>query len=364
MDADVPDETIPPETNEPAAEGNPAATQSTDRILESETTVSYSYIYADGQLQQEMVTTDGTTETHNFFYDNSGKPYAMQVNGTTYYYVTNLQGDVMGMVDSAGNTVASYTYDPYGKPLTATGALAERNPLRYRGYYYDKESGFYYLQSRYYDPATRRFVNADDATMIGVNSNFASFNLYAYCGNRPILRSDENGQFWNTILGTISGAIVGGVTAALSGTNVTAGILSGALSGAISGAAVDIAIATCGTGLIALAAVAGASGLGGAAGSYVSQRMNGKSHNDVNWGDVVMDGVWGAIGGALSYGVADVGGKTCSTFAENMALQGAEFAEQVGTDVATNIVIGFGTWLNGSKMRMLGEGKATMVMLY
>ena len=214
-----------------------------------------------------------------------------------------------GLVDTSGNSVASYTYDPYGKVLTATGALAERNPLRYRGYYYDKESGFYYLQSRYYDPATRRFVNADDATMIGVNSNFASFNLYAYCGNHPILRSDENGQFWNTILGTISGAIVGGVTAALSGTNVTAGILSGALSGAISGAAVDIAIATCGTGLIALAAVAGASGLGGAAGSYVSQRMNGESHNDVNWGDVVMDGVWGAIGGALSYGVADVGVK-------------------------------------------------------
>ena len=59
----------------------------------------------------------------------------MQVNGTTYYYVTNLQGDVMGLVDASGNSVASYTYDPYGKVLTATGTLAEKNPLRYRGYY-------------------------------------------------------------------------------------------------------------------------------------------------------------------------------------------------------------------------------------
>ena len=85
----------------------------------------------------------------------------MQVNGTTYYYVTNLQGDVMGMVDASGNSVASYTYDPYSKVLTATGTLAEKNPLRYRGYYYDSESALYYLQSRYYDPATRRFMNAD-----------------------------------------------------------------------------------------------------------------------------------------------------------------------------------------------------------
>ena len=192
VDADVPDETIPPETNEPAAEGNPAATQSTDRILESETTVSYSYIYADGQLQQEKVTTDGTTETHNFFYDNSGKPYAMQVNGTTYYYVTNLQGDVMGMVDSSGNSVASYTYDPYGKLLTATGTLAEKNPLRYRGYYYDSESGLYYLQSRYYDPATRRFINADSYASTG--QGLIGHNMFAYCSNLPISTIDLNGH--------------------------------------------------------------------------------------------------------------------------------------------------------------------------
>ena len=194
VDEEVPDETLPPE------EENAVSTQSADRILESETTVSYSYIYADGQLLQEKVTTNGTTETHNFFYDNTGKPYAMQVNGTTYYYVTNLQGDVMGMVDSSGNSVASYTYDLYGKVLTATGALAEKNPLRYRGYYYDSESSLYYLQSRYYDPATRRFVNADSYASTG--QGLIGHNMFAYCNNSPGNSSDPYGYGSISIGGT------------------------------------------------------------------------------------------------------------------------------------------------------------------
>ena len=186
MDADVPDETLPPK------EKDSVSTQSADRILESETTVSYSYIYASGKLLQEKVTASGATETHNFFYDNTGKPYAMQVNGTTYYYITNLQGDVMGLVDTSGNSVASYTYDPYGKVLTATGTLAEKNPLRYRGYYYDSESSLYYLLSRYYDPATRRFVNAD--SYASTNQSIISYNMFAYCKNCPVFSIDVYGD--------------------------------------------------------------------------------------------------------------------------------------------------------------------------
>ena len=179
--------------------------QFADRILESETTTSYSYIYANGKLLQEKVTTNGVTETHNFFYDNTGKPYAMQVNGTTYYYITNLQGDVMGLVDTSGNSVASYTYDPYGKVLTATGALAEKNPLRYRGYYYDSESGLYYLQSRYYDPATRRFINAD--SYAGTGQGLIGYNMYAYCNNNAVNYKDSLGNEAVTItVVTIAGA--------------------------------------------------------------------------------------------------------------------------------------------------------------
>ena len=95
------------ETVQPAEE---TASDSDERIVASETTVTYSYLYASGKLLQEKVTTDGKTETHNFFYDNSGTPYAMQVDGTTYYYITNLQGDVIEMVDASGNTVYRSVY--------------------------------------------------------------------------------------------------------------------------------------------------------------------------------------------------------------------------------------------------------------
>ena len=180
-------------------------------------------------MLQEKVTTSGTTETHNFFYDNTGKPYAMQVNGTTYYYVTNLQGDVMGLVDTSGNSVASYTYDPYGKVLTATGILAEKNPLRYRGYYYDSESGLYYLQSRYYDPATRRFVNADAYASTG--QGIIGTNMFAYCNNDPGNSIDPYGYGYISIGGTSQDSFCelldGGCSGGAGGGGVAIGILLG-----------------------------------------------------------------------------------------------------------------------------------------
>ena len=252
VDEEVPDETIPPETDETASEepvqpeGDVAVdVQATSQIIASETSTAYSYIYASGKLLQEKVTTNGATETHNFFYDNTGKPYAMQVNGTTYYYVTNLQGDVMGMVDASGNSVATYTYDPYGKVLTATGALAEKNPLRYRGYYYDSESGLYYLLSRYYDPATRRFINAD--SYAGTGQGMLGYNMFAYCNNNPLLKLDSEGNLGLAVIaggligGAIAGALIGTVShlvsSGMKGEQVTAGgILSAAAVGAATGA--------------------------------------------------------------------------------------------------------------------------------
>ena len=218
--------------------------QFADRILESEATVSYSYIYASGKLLQEKVTTNGTTETHNFFYDNTGKPYAMQINGTTYYYVTNLQGDVMGLVDTSGNSVASYTYDPYGKVLTATGELADKNPLRYRGYYYDSETGFYYVSSRYYDPEVGRWINADDADYIGADGSPLSYNLFAYCLNNPVNRTDVEGNWslpnWaKVVVGAVATVAAVAVTVATGGAaapvliGVAASTIGGAATGAI-----------------------------------------------------------------------------------------------------------------------------------
>ena len=98
--------------------------------------------------------------------------------------------------DVGGNVVVKYTYDTWGNVLSVTGSLAstvgQDNPFRYRGYYYDTESGLYYLQSRYYDPAIGRFINADG--IIGANVGSASYNLYAYCGNNPVALIDSTGN--------------------------------------------------------------------------------------------------------------------------------------------------------------------------
>ena len=313
----------------------------------------YTYVY-DGALLSFMTTDDHTLY---FTYDAAGKPMTVTLDGTVYYYLTNIQGDVIAILDASGNRVVAYLYDAWGNPVYLTGSLASTlgalNPLRYRGYVYDTETGLYYVSSRYYDPEICRWINADDVGLLGANGDFTSFNLFAYCGNNPVTRVDRGGQFWNTIIGTVAGAIVGGVSAAIMRTDITAGFVSGAISGAVSGAAVDIAIFTGGVGLVAFTGVALFSGFGGAAGSYVNQRMNGAKHEEVDFGTVVIDGVWAAVGGMLSFGMADVGGRTCKTLAENLALKGKDRAIQAATDFTTATMISSGTWLNGSKMNML-----------
>ena len=140
-----------------------------------------------------------------------------------YYYVKNIQGDIIAILDTNGTAVATYSYDPYGNVLTATGDLAEVNPLRYRGYYYDSETGLYYLQSRYYDPELGRFLNADAfaSTGQGVLGN----NMFAYCWNNPVMGYDPSGMInWG---GVLAGLVIGVIAvAAIVATIATAGAAS------------------------------------------------------------------------------------------------------------------------------------------
>ena len=161
-------------------------------------TVTHEYLTLNGKVARETIRTNNTlTAVLDFIYDESGKPFALKYSTDgatfdTYYYVLNLQGDVVKLIQANGHVVAQYTYDAWGNILDSGGNLAEVNPLRYRGYYYDNETGFYYLQSRYYDPANRRFMNADSYQSTG--QGFIGTNMFAYCNNSPILFVDHDGD--------------------------------------------------------------------------------------------------------------------------------------------------------------------------
>ena len=173
------------------------------------------------------------------FYDDGGNPLGFYFKnlfasgqGRKFYSVRNVQGDIVQIRNSEQSVVANYHYDAWGKLLSVTDAngnvlteptdysepiganIAFLNPIRYRGYVYDNETGFYYLHSRYYDPENRRFINAD--TIISQESTLG-YNLFAYCNNNPVNMTDETGNLpffaVTAAIGAVFGAVVGGVKA-------------------------------------------------------------------------------------------------------------------------------------------------------
>lgn len=204
------------------------------RTKRSSAEKTYNYIYSGDKLVR-MTCGDNILD---FTYDANGAPLTLVTGGKVYYYLTNLQGDVISVESSDGTSVASYCYDAWGKILSSSGDLAELNPLRYRGYVYDQETGFYYVESRYYDPAIGRFINADSTPSTG--QDVSGTNMYAYCGNNPVSRVDDGGEFWNIA----AGAVIGGalsvtiqiVANLATGEKWSSGVLMAAVTGAASGA--------------------------------------------------------------------------------------------------------------------------------
>ena len=224
-----------------------------------------------------------------FIYDQSGIA-GIKYNNSTYFYRKDAQGNIAAILDSNGNIVVEYKYDSWGNHavLDANGSdiasathIGNLNPFRYRGYYYDTETGLYFLKTRYYDPEIGRFITIDDISYIDPET-INGLNLYAYCGNNPVMRVDENGtSFWDWLLGA---AIV---VAAIALTVVTAGLaapVSAAVGGGLLGAIVGGAVA---------GAVGGA--ITGFAFSVASQGIS-NGFNNINWGQVG----WATLGGAIS----------------------------------------------------------------
>ena len=129
-----------------------------------------------------------------YYYDASGVT-GFEYNNNKYYYGKNLQGDIIKIFDASGIEVVTYKYDAWGNIISISGSFAstvgQYNPFRYRSYYYDSETGWYYLNSRYYDPSVGRFINADG--IIGANGGLQGYNIFAYCNNDPVNHSDPTG---------------------------------------------------------------------------------------------------------------------------------------------------------------------------
>ena len=204
---DEPWEPIEPNPNAAPEDDSDVAEQDlsqSDWTLASTETVTHEYLTQNGKVARETIWQDvgGTvlsTKTLDFFYDDSGRPFAFNysVDGSdfaTYYYILNLQGDVVQIIDEGGVLQAEYVYSPWGEIISAEGDLAEINPLRYRGYYYDSETGFYYLRSRYYDPENHRFINADSYASTDSGDAIAC-NVFAYCNNNPVVFLDSTGMY-------------------------------------------------------------------------------------------------------------------------------------------------------------------------
>ncbi len=244
---------------------NLSFTYDSEGVRTSKTVGSTTTQYLLNGTQILAQTTNG--KTLSFFYDQQGNRVAMADSSNKfYYYIYNLQGDVIALADaSTGKLAATYTYDAWGKIVKINGQnpedvastnIANINPFRYRGYYYDTETSLYYLNSRYYDPDTGRFISADGQ----LNEGVLGYNMFAYCENNPITNDDQSGEFINTILGAITGAVCAVVTRDRR-ESWTQAALRGAATGAIAGLGVDICIATGGVGgLIAVAALGAVSG--------------------------------------------------------------------------------------------------------
>ena len=173
------------------------------RISKTVNGVKYTYAYINGMLMYE---TRGDAKFY-YSYDSNGILYSVKYTLTddsellTYYYTHNSRGDIIGIYNGSGDLKAHYEYDAWGNILSITDAdgnaitsathIGNLNPFRYRGYYYDSETGLYYLMSRYYDPVTHRFLNADGYFQSG--GNILDANMSAYCANNPIMYIDSSG---------------------------------------------------------------------------------------------------------------------------------------------------------------------------
>ncbi len=242
-----------------------------------------------------------------YLYDADGSPIGMLHRTTSdasydfdaYWFEKILQGDIVAVYSSSGTKLVTYKYDAWGNITTTyynggASTVAQYNPFRYRGYYYDTETGLYYVSSRYYDPEIGRWINADNQFSTG--SDLTGMNLFAYCGNNPVNRIDLTGEaWWHWALGA---AVVAACAVA---TVVTCGGFAAAAT-AVCMVGSGVAAATTASTVAAGAFIGSATVYGMAVLSAASTSSSVQEFNDQgNWGTVAATAFGGLTGGYDGY---------------------------------------------------------------
>lgn len=292
-----------------------------------------------------------------YMYDNNGDIFGFTYNGTEYYYIKNAQNDVVAIADASGNVVVMYYYNAWGEIIdcvdNTTVELSSINPITYRSYYNDNIVGMdmYYLNSRYYMADWGRFISADSVELLGVNGDLASYNLFAYCGNNPIIREDANGGFWTTVgimaVGGVIGATISAISSAatqksLTGTVNWKSVGVAAVAGFVSGA-----IAASPLGIVGQQ-IAGAAigGLSYAADCYVNDREMKLDEAVLSIGMGIVSGRIGGSGANENMALTSVINSTKQTIVRESRRANQQYAlKAVASTISyRNNIISVSTW--------------------
>ena len=276
-------------------------------------------------------------------------------SGKWYYYEKNLRGDIVGIMNADGYKVVSYSYDAWGVPYApvystdsvvsaADKANAELNPFRYRGYYYDSETGYYYLQTRYYNPEWGRFINADG--YINANGDILGYNMFAYCSNNPVNNVDPSGQWYikdgikwisRNILQPATDAVKYGMEKLCNGTQSAGISLSGAFLGI--GGSISVGLAKDNQGKVGF--FVSGSLLGGSPNFSVSAFQSVTNAPTVD----DLGGISGEFGGSLDVSGVSIGGEV-SVFSNkntNDIYYGGTVSAGIGAPIPMEIHAGIST---------------------